>query len=263
MEQNLRRHLSSQHKEQADVFAILTGSLTDLESRRAFAIIRNKGIVQKNKELSALNDDPVYETIKKGSTSQKMVHCSVCDGPYPKKYFGRHRMTCKKATTSMSNPMPVRISLMERNERADYLDILGRFQDNDVGNICRSDDTIKLVGRHLWQKDCTKVDKHDEVRKSVMADMRNLANLYLHFQSSLEGQESRDASDMFKREHWKALQEAIISITSKETGSSGSQIKYGLKNTIYYLLVKAVEILQGDALADQGKEKQVEELRNF
>ena len=35
---------------------------------------------------------------------------------------------------------------------------------------------------HLWLKDRAKVDKHDEVCKSVMADMMTLASLFLHFQ---------------------------------------------------------------------------------
>ncbi len=35
---------------------------------------------------------------------------------------------------------------------------------------------------HQWLKDRAKVDKHDEVNKSVMADMRTLASLFLHFQ---------------------------------------------------------------------------------
>ena len=38
---------------------------------------------------------------------------------------------------------------------------------------------------------------------------------------------------------------------------------YGLKNTPYYLLVKAAEILQGEALAHKGQEKHVEDLKNF
>ena len=91
---------------------------------------------------------------------------------------------------------------------------------------------------HLCLKDRAKVDKHDEVRKSAMADMRSLASFFWHFK-----QQENDSTteDMFKKENWAKLVEAVRSMTNREEGN----IKYGLKNALYYLLMKAADILQG------------------
>ena len=45
--------------------------------------------------------------------------------------------------------------------------MLDSFRNDDIGQVCREDKTIRQVGRLLWQKDRTKVDKSDEVRKTV------------------------------------------------------------------------------------------------
>ena len=60
-------------------------------------------------------------------------------------------------------------------------EILAKFQNDDVGNLCRTDPVIRLVGKRLWQKNEKKTDKRNEVRKSVMLDMQRL--LYTHFNS--------------------------------------------------------------------------------
>ena len=66
---------------------------------------------------------------------------------------------------------------------------------------------------------------------------------------------------MFKWENWHKLVEAVRSMTNREEGN----IKYGLKNSLYYLLMKAADILQGEVLmvkGDAGKSK-VEEMEHF
>ena len=69
---------------------------------------------------------------------------------------------------------------------------------------------------HLWLKDKAKVDKHDEVCKSVMADMMTLASLFLHFQQQemSKTQAQRIWVVMFRREDWSALLEAVRSMTT-------------------------------------------------
>ena len=247
---------------------ILESGMSTLNSRRAFARIRNAGIMGGNKIKAMENGDAaLFERINNGSSTTAEqaadVHCTVCNGCYSSKYFYRHKLICKP-TNSSEPAKPVLASLLNTSESDDFTDLLNRFQANDIGNTCRTDQTIILIGRYLWQKDRTKVDKHDEVRKSVMSDMRNLAKLYLQFKLCLsEDQNSTDAADMFSRENWKALQEAITNVTRRDAASSETQIKYGLKNTLYYLIVKAADILEGEALAQKGKEEYVQEIRNF
>ena len=66
---------------------------------------------------------------------------------------------------------------------------------------------------------------------------------------------------MLRRENGAKLVEAVRSMTNREEGN----IKCWLKNSLYYHLMKAAEILQGEALmvkGDAGKSK-VEEMDHF
>ena len=54
-----------------------------------------------------------------------------------------------------------------------------------LGNICRKDFTIGKIGIMLGNKYKRKVDKTDEVRKTMMAAMRNLANLFIEFERGI------------------------------------------------------------------------------
>ena len=56
--------------------------------------------------------------------------------------------------------------------------ILLKFSGDAVGQICKEDPIIHLIGTRLWDKQKRKGEKSAEVRKSVMADMRRLGTLY-------------------------------------------------------------------------------------
>ena len=67
-----------------------------------------------------------------------------------------------------------------------------------------------------------------------MADMRTLAALYVEFRGHPDATElEKDASSMFERTNWPILEDAIRSHTVKKD----AKVKYGLKNTVYYLLM--------------------------
>ena len=99
---------------------------------------------------------------------------------------------------------------------------VGDFQQTPVGNICRQDITLHAIGMHLWLKDRAMVDQHDEVRKSVMPDMRSLAALFLHYKQQEKGS-TTEVKDMFKRENWARLVEAVRSMTTREEGISSKE----------------------------------------
>ena len=77
--------------------------------------------------------------------------------------FYRHRAHCasrKPCTAALS----VSAKLVHLDEDEIILD---SFRNDDIGQVSREDKTIRQVGRLLWQKDRTEVDKTDEVRKTV------------------------------------------------------------------------------------------------
>ena len=95
-----------------------------------------------------------------------------------------------------------------------FNDILESFHRDDIGNMCRNDPTIKKIGKMLWNKDRAKVDKTDEVRKTVIGSMRNL---FIEFKKQLECVvETTEASLMFDRMHWASLSEAITTVKRRD-----------------------------------------------
>ena len=50
--------------------------------------------------------------------------------------------------------------------------------------ICKNDSLIINVGKRLWLKNRSKLDKKGEVRKSVTNSMRRLGSLYLKFKNT-------------------------------------------------------------------------------
>ena len=139
--------------------------------------------------------------------------------------------------------------------------ILDSFRNDDIGQVCREDKTIRRVGRLLWQKDRTKVDKSDEVRKTIMTSMRTLAKLFIEMIRHLTADANKvDASALFNRANWAALTAAIDVVTS---GNSGGTVKYGLKNTIFYLLMSSADLLEGVALTSVTSDEVATEMANF
>ncbi|ELU10250.1 hypothetical protein CAPTEDRAFT_196229 [Capitella teleta] len=225
--------------------------MSKVERRRAFAKIRNCGILKKN---SKRDDD--YELIHKSQETASVVHCSVCKGSYSSKYFYRHKRSCTRVAIAL------KAALVATNEGEAFVKILNRFQDNEVGKMCREDEAIKLLGRHLLQKDRAKVDKTDEVAKSVMSDMRIIARLYGHLKLCLpDNCRTSDASDLLKRENWKYLVIAIDHMTFKN--DSQTELKYGLKTAVYYLLIKLADVIIGEKLSAKGQEEEVVEVNLF
>ncbi len=103
---------------------------------------------------------------------------------------------------------------------------MSSFHPDDPGYVCRSDSTIKFVGRKLWSKEKIKVNRTDEVRKTVIGQMRNLACLYIEFKQLRP--ETMSAKEMFNREYWNTLEAALLAVTTYADGT----VKYGLKQPI-------------------------------
>ena len=145
-----------------------------------------------------------------------------------------------------------------RNTDDSFNDILESFHPDDIGNMCRNDPTIKKIGKMLWNKDRAKVDKTDEVRKTVIGSMRNL---FIEFKKQLECVvETTEASLMFDRMHWASLSEAITNVMRRNNDGT---VKYALKNPLFNLLMSSADILEGVALTDTETTRAADELAHF
>lgn len=214
--------------------------------RKAFALLRNKGILQTNQKCPEK-----MEVIKTGKDSSKLATCKTCLGSYCSTYFHRHIKSCAKTAKAVPT---VALSLSTKVEG--FGEILASFQHNIIGDICRSDETLRYIGERLYLKDKSRVDKQMEVKKSVMADMRCLARIFHN--AKLKSDDIDSVGDMFKRENFSSLREAIEDITTEDC-----KLKYGLKTSIYYLLHKSAKVLEGRALETTNGESVATEMRHF
>ena len=122
-------------------------------------------------------------------------------------------------------------------------------------------------------KEKRKQSQQAEVRKSVMSDMRRLANLYLHMKASEETlgklpTDDGNIGDIFKRNNFRHLEEALNTCTTVEDSDStkdGRSLKAGLKMGLYYLLKASSKILKGLNLIEDNDEgdRKAEEIDKF
>jgi hypothetical protein len=175
----------------------------------------------------------------------KMVMCQLCSGFFSAAFFSRHRKHCVGESSVAPNPVPVSLltPICENLNKEFKDEILQNFRDDAVGQLCRSDSTIILVGSRLYEKMKRKQDKLNEVKKSVRTDMRRIAGLYMCFQKS-SAEESTTSAEMLVRRHFHVLERAIEEYTSG--GESG--LKPGLKLSLFYLIKKMAKIVKASYL---------------
>lgn len=130
-------------------------------------------------------------------------------------------------------------------------EILSKFRKDEIGNLCCTDNVLLMVGRKLWQKSKLKLDQKNEVRKSVMNSMRQLAALYVTFktqEAELGPLEKKDGNlgDLFYRCNFEHLEQALSSYSFNH--KQGAVIKYGSKIQLYYLVKKACKIMKSMCL---------------
>lgn len=163
----LKRHIMRKHK----------SCLQDFSSKEnengLFDQIRKEGIHKFNMKLMANATEPTMrERIPAKEDSVRL--CSECKGYFSNKYFFKHKCL-------ISRPSPLKpqfmLSVTMHQIKADkeFHQILNRFQDDAVGRICRTNETIIIVGYRHFNLRRHEEGKEDEVRKVVMSEMRTIA----------------------------------------------------------------------------------------
>ena len=256
-QEKLTRHVQLVHKKVKEVSNAM--NLPKNERDAAFDFLKKKGILEANQEQMRMST-PVYQRERKTSNDSKLVLCGLCNGFYSKMYFKKHKYRCQGDSNSTACSIP--LSLMTPNDdiSEDFRrDILCKFRDTEVGDICRTDPVVLSIGKQLWRKGMNKKDKVTEVKKSVMSDMRRLASLYLVYKDQdaalANNQENSTVAEMFKREHFNVLSEAIQDYTTQAVSSG---IKSGLKTALYYLIKKACKIIKSIHLMERQDESAAE-----
>ncbi|XP_041456679.1 uncharacterized protein LOC121408987 isoform X1 [Lytechinus variegatus] len=264
MKSCLRKHMEIRHKENERVRDALMKSkkLRD----ELFDKFRKEGILLFNKEESK-KDNPKYlreRACQPENEKDQIVMCSVCHGFYRKTYLRKHMARCKTHEPIRGAPIPMSLLSMNTSDQSVFAqEVLAKFRKSEVSTICKNDKVLLTIGRRLWEKKRKKINKDDN-RKSVMTDMRRLGRLYLEFRKTEDtlGElpiKRGDISDVFQRENWVHLEQAVESCTIKEDGKT---IKVALKLGLLYLIRNACKILKGTYLI-QDEDSRAEDIDKF
>ena len=223
---------------------------------------KREGILRLNKE-EARKEKPDYHREKKAQKWKKVKLCGSCKGFIGTRGFSRHLNCCQPNSCKPSISIPASFLEVPSNLEIDEdfkNNILGKLRENEVGNLCRTDQTILKVGMMFYGKVKRKADKKVQVRKTVRVEMRRLGNLYLHLKTNQGSlvQIYNDASDMFLRQNFNLLRSAIDTYSSSESG----KIKAGLKQNLLYLLKRAAKAIKAIKLTE-SKDDEAEQFDKF
>ena len=238
----LTRHLKRRHINEEAVSQAM--KLPPKERDRVFDDLKKKGILQ----LNTKNKTVVMRERAQGS--HEIVMCAGCKGFYSRRRISDHKKKCT-ADSSLSTGF-VRLSPVAPSSSEEIrTNILDKFRSDEVGNICRSDKAIVLLGTKLWAKSTRKE------RKVIMSDMRILGNLVSRTRKKTKDL-TFSGEDLVKRCNFSAVSEVITEMSIADDG----QLKAGLKVSIGFILRKLIKILRGEYVMCNEMEK-AEELDLF
>ena len=246
LQAQLARHLRRMHKDETEVRQAC--NLPVKERLRAFSNIKKKGIFTHNIEMRRKGENIERE---RRQGSNELAMCNGCKGFYSQKRISKHKKTCSDSNGVKSGSINVKF-LGDYNDDNEFnKEIIHKFRNDKVGNICQTDMIIKKLGTKLWAKSARKD------RRVIMNNMRTLGNLVLECRKVTEN-ELFAAKDIAKTDNFDHLTMAIKNLTTDEHGT----LKAGLTLAIGFLLKKLIKVLKGVYIQDK-LEQQSTEVDNF
>jgi len=191
--EKLARHMRRKHKDQIDLVRALE---SPREKNAIFEKLRVEGMHKYNMKMMSTpnpNLDKLMR-LRRPKYKDRLVKCAKCDKYVSNRSFYKHRYVCGISAISMPKPKQD----LHKDEEFQS-DILNRFRDGPAGQLCREDNIIKQIGYRHYCLRKAEESKIEQVRKSVMTDMRELARLFLIFKNQSEVRVSTE--DMFSRKH--------------------------------------------------------------
>ena len=105
----------------------------------------------------------------------KIVKCIECHKYISNRALYKHQYICGIENHTATKPLSITLyhqyDKMHRDEQFQK-EILSKFRDTPPGNLCRQDDIIQQVGYRHYCLRRAEESKADEIRKSVMSEMR-------------------------------------------------------------------------------------------
>ena len=203
---------------------------------------RKEGMYEYNMKAMACDNELMRE--REPKNEDKLRICSSCHGFFSNKYFSKHK--CAEKIRHPIKPIPNLPSSQSGDIKdCEFQDILSRFRDGEVGDLCRKDPLIIQIGYRHFNLRRHEISKRDEIRKIVMTDMREIARLFIVFRRLSENNDSC-VEDMFSRENLKQLIEAIQDMVEVErTENQEKKEKHGLKLMLDSIIMRSIKALSG------------------
>ncbi|XP_070177564.1 nucleolar protein dao-5-like [Littorina saxatilis] len=255
LQTHMVRHLKRKHCDEDAVSSALKLK-TKQDQHEAFEKIRKLGILHANQIAASSGGDLYHRERRHGTDQPTMVMCSTCNGFYVKKGIWKHKKRCTYLCTTPSGYVSfpqggdyARESGVTEQFRTEIVD---RFRQDEVGNVCRTDRVILLLGQKLYNKSVKKD------RRVIKSEMRRLGNLVLEMRK-VSFSETLGGADVINRENFVHLTSAIQNLTT----SPGNVTKAGLKFTIGYLLKKVAKVMKEKYIVEEKSLEKAVEVDRF
>ena len=254
MQSQLARHLRRHHKNEKAV-SELTTMKDDKDKNFVFSRIRKSGILRENKKRAKCTENPDFlRERQQGDTD--LVICGTCSGFFSRKKMWQHKANhCHSREAGSVSKIAVSASNLSvptddtRLGQEFIKSIVHRFHDDEIGNICRQDEMILLLGKGIYCK--------GKDRKIAMTDMRRVASLLKEFRASANDM-TLTGKDLLHRTKFKLLEDALHTVSCKDDGT----LKAGLKLSIGYLIKRCAKVMKGHYIIE-GKFDEAQEIDRF
>lgn len=245
------------HKSEPEVAEVLKKST--MQQNIFFDRKRKDGIYEYNVLLISDNRDPLMRERQPNQKDQLRV-CASCKSFVSSRFFYKHKCI-------VSQPDPVKPRLLQKaktrmDDDKQFREILNSFRDGQVGELCRSDPMIKLIGFRHFNLRRHETGKENEVKRVVMAEMRELARLYLTFCDISGESETNSVETMFNRSHLQDLYDAIDQQVSIVDDHTERKEKHGQKLFLNAIILRSIKALHGH-FAETMQDAKAKELKNF
>lgn len=154
------------HKDETEVIEAM--KQPSKERDWIFDTLKKQGILKSNTK------DKAILMRERAQGSHEIVMCAGCKGFYSRRRVHEHKKKCT-SEHALSTGIVKFYSVAPNASEEIRINILDRFRNDDVGNLCRSDKAIVLLGTKLWAKS----SKKERKVIMIMNDLRILGNLIL------------------------------------------------------------------------------------
>ena len=181
--------------------------------------------------------------------------CGSCKAFTKKTYFFRHKKECRKTSEEPVVGLPLYLinEEIDKEVSSDYRKhVLESLRADELGNLCRTDKFLIVFGtRMYYNKFHQKEGREQDSLKSIRAELRRLGRLYEFFAQYDAVKKFGNVMDMFQRNNFEALRDAVSEYTKNEN----KKPKPGLKHLLQYTIKNAATIFKGKFLENNQDEE--------